>query len=45
MRPLPKLLWMLTAVLVAGGVAAFLPLSAQTGMRRALEAAGDCQVP
>ena len=45
MRPLPKLLWMLTGALVTEGAAAFLALSTQTGWRLALGAPGDYQAP
>ena len=44
MRPYPKPLWILAALLVGGGVAGFLLLPMRTGMRRALEAPGDYPV-
>jgi tetratricopeptide (TPR) repeat protein len=44
MRPRPKPLLILAALLLGGGVAGFLLLPARTGLRRALETSGDYPV-
>src|ERR1035441_1882719 len=44
MRPYPKPLWILGALLVGGGAVAFLFWPVQGGMWRALEAPGDYPV-